>query len=271
MKRHISHHAATILPRLPALWVCAAILLQSLSEAEAQQNRGSTKVNYRESTADTTLGGGVGGGGGGRVVLTSGGWGAGGREYADTFDATVNSGTIEIEFRPYLIPDSLNVYYPPRKSNGKSIADTGGPVSTLTLKNPIITPFKNWPTSLFEIVVNEGSKVDSITIWDYVVTVKDDDGKVVKTYTSSATTSAGLTNSTPTPRPQYKPVGITRVNLRVPSARTLAGSSSGVSTTLRAPTITTTNTSTTITTSMTNGPSTVMTATNAAPQDGNRR
>ena len=107
------------------------------------------------------------------------------REYADTFDATVNSGTIEIEFRPYLIPDSLNVYYPPRKSNGKSIADTGGPVSTLTLKNPIITPFKNWPTSLFEIVVNEGSKVDSITIWDYVVTVKDDDGKVVKTYTSS--------------------------------------------------------------------------------------
>ena len=215
MKRHISHHAATILPRLPALWVCAAILLQSLSEAEAQQNRKSTREIYRESTTGTTLGGVKPSGG---VVLTGGGWGAGGREYADTFDATVNSGTIEIEFRPYLIPDSLNVYYPPRKSNGKSIADTGGPVSGLTLKNPIITPFKNWPTSLFEIVVNEGSEVDSITIWDYVVTVKDDDGKVVKTYTSSATTSAGVTSPGPTPGQQPKSVGITRVNLRVPSA-----------------------------------------------------
>ncbi len=141
----------------------------------------------------------------------------GGREYADTFDATVDSGTIEIVFSPYLIGDSLNVYYPPRKSNGKSIADTGGRVNALTLKNPIIAPFKN-QASLFEIVVNEGSEVDSITIWDYVVTVKDDDGKVVQTYTSSATTSAGVTSPGPTPGQQPKSVGITRVNLRVPSA-----------------------------------------------------
>ena len=214
MKRHISHHAATILPRLPALWVCAAILLQSLSEAEAQQNRKSTREIYRESRTGTTLGGVKPSGG---VVLTGGGWGAGGREYADTFDATVDSGTIEIVFSPYLIGDSLNVYYPPRKSNGKSIADTGGRVNALTLKNPIIAPFKN-QASLFEIVVNEGSEVDSITIWDYVVTVKDDDGKVVQTYTSSATTSAGVTSPGPTPGQQPKSVGITRVNLRVPSA-----------------------------------------------------
>lgn len=145
-------------------------------------------------------------------MVWGGGQGGGVDEYADTFDSIVTNGFIVIWFEPLYIPDTLNLYYPPRKNGGKSIYDTGGPVDDRTVDWPIVVPFTG-KGSLFEIVINEGSKADPGTYWFYSITVYDSDKKEVKTYTMSAATSSGSG--------QAKSAGIYRVNLRVPSARTL--------------------------------------------------
>ncbi len=157
------------------------------------------------------------------TVSAAGAGGSGAQ--ANTFDATVKSGVIEINFTPQNKPDSLVIYYPPRAKGGKQIYTTGGPVVNATVQNPLIATFSGTST-LFEIVVNEGTVGDPSNVWSYSGAVKDSKGATVMSIrnvdqTTSTTAPAPTPAVTPAPKPAPRIAstntvarGYYRINLR---------------------------------------------------------
>lgn len=147
------------------------------------------------------------------TIATGGTIGGGADEFADTYDATINSGTIEIMFIPLIVPDTLKVYYPPRANQGKNIYSTGGPVDDFTVKNPLRAKFSG-ATTMFEIVVNEGSDADPGTLWLYDAVVKDTNGNVVLKISMNQTKSIGGNAGRQLTGGRTEPFGLNRFSTR---------------------------------------------------------
>ncbi|MST00521.1 MAG: hypothetical protein EXS29_04310 [Pedosphaera sp.] len=140
------------------------------------------------------------------------GGGGGWMEFANVFNAGTNSGTIEIVFKPLLLPDKLDVYYPPRKNNGRNIYSTTNAVNLLTVKNPLIATF-NGSSTMFEIVVNEGSEAYPDTKWSYDGVVKNTNGNVILQINMNQTESI-VQQGGRVATPRNLPTGLNRFSTR---------------------------------------------------------